>query len=90
MGISGSPARRFAACAFALLASATQDAFAARGWELVDLGTLGGSSSFGMAVSDSGAVVGCSEVAPGRLHAFVYEDGALRDLTVGEAASAAL
>lgn len=87
MGRSGSPARWFAAFAFTLLAAATHDAFAAKSWKLIDLGTLGGSSSFGMAVNDAGAVVGCSEVAPDRLHAFIYRDGSIEDL--GTASSSA-
>ncbi|MEP7067585.1 MAG: hypothetical protein ABI789_00030 [Usitatibacter sp.] len=52
----------------------------APGWTLVDLGTLGGPGSYGAAVSDSGVVVGCSDVAAGGIHAFIYHDGAMHDL----------
>lgn len=56
---------------------------AAQGWTLVDLGTLGGSGSYGAAVSDSGIVAGCAETREGATHAFVYENGAMRDLGAG-------
>ncbi len=51
-----------------------------QGWTLVDLGTLGGPGSYGAALNDNGVVVGCSDVGGGAIHAFVYRDGAMRDL----------
>lgn len=56
---------------------------AAGGWTLVDIGTLGGPGSYGAAVSNSGVVVGCSDVMPVGVHAFVYRDGAMQDLGTG-------
>lgn len=41
-----------------------------------DLGTLGGSESYGCAVNSCGQVVGQSETASGGTHAFVYTPGA--------------
>ena len=49
-------------------------------WALVDLGTLGGSGSFGSAVSDNGYVAGCSNTVNGDVHAFLWHDGAMVDL----------
>ena len=46
-----------------------------------DLGTLGGPSSYAYGVNDAGQVVGSSNViGPDGAHAFVYRDGAMRDL----------
>jgi probable HAF family extracellular repeat protein len=39
----------------------------------VDLGTLGGSSSYAVAISDNGAVVGWSETKSGDTHAFLWK-----------------
>jgi probable HAF family extracellular repeat protein len=60
-------------------------AAAPREWTLVDIGTLGGPGSYGSAVSDNGIVVGCSDVMPNGVHAFVYRDGVLQDLGTGNA-----
>ena len=53
------------------------------GWTLVDLGTLGGPGSYGAALSDSGIAVGCADVDAASAHAFIYRDGARRDLGPG-------
>lgn len=53
------------------------------GWALVDIGTLGGPGSYAAAVSDGGLVVGCSDVMPSGVHAFVYRDGRMQDLGTG-------
>jgi probable HAF family extracellular repeat protein len=66
-----------AVIAFATLVPARA---AVPGWTLVDLGTLGGPGSYGAAVSDTGIVVGCSDVQPNGVHAFIYEGGVMRDL----------
>src|SRR5512142_1723508 len=50
------------------------------GWTVVDLGTLGGPGSYATAVSDTGFVVGCSDVMPNGVHAFIYYQGVMRDL----------
>jgi len=52
----------------------------AQDWTLVDVGTLGGPGSYGVAVSNLGAVVGCADVPSGGAHAFFYHDGVMRDL----------
>src|SRR5258706_7531235 len=70
--------------AWALAALLPHAAIAAE-WTLIDLGTLGGSISYGAAVSNSGYVAGCAEVSTGVFHAFVYPKGAMRDLDPGGA-----
>jgi probable HAF family extracellular repeat protein len=40
---------------------------------LQDLGTLGGSRSIAFDINGSGTIVGNSEIAPGVLHAFIYD-----------------
>jgi len=47
---------------------------------LEDLGTLGGGSSYGMAVDDSGQAVGSAAVTAGYLHAAEWLNGAATDL----------
>ncbi len=59
---------------------------AATDWTLTDLGTLGGSISYGAAVSNGGYVAGCAELSTGVFHAFVYSNGTMRDLDPGGAA----
>ena len=67
----------------ALLPLAAGCATPARGWTLIDIGTLGGPGSYAAAISNSGIVVGCSDVAGGGTHAFIYSDGTMRDLGTG-------
>jgi probable HAF family extracellular repeat protein len=55
----------------------------AQNWTLVDIGTLGGPGSYAAAVSDTGVVVGCADVAGGGAHAFIYANGVMRDLGTG-------
>jgi len=62
------------------LAAGGARAASAQSWTLVDLGTLGGSGSYGSAVSDNGYVAGCSNVANGEVHAFLWHDGTMLDL----------
>ena len=58
---------------------AAQAAVAA--YTAVDLGTLGGRSSYAIAVNNTGQVVGTSSLAGDEIqHAFLWQDGALRDL----------
>src|SRR5689334_18444196 len=64
----------FAAVLVAATSAVAQD------WTLVDVGTLGGPGSYGVAVSNLGDVVGCADVAAGGAHAFLYRDGVMRDL----------
>jgi probable HAF family extracellular repeat protein len=45
-----------------------------------DLGTLGGVTSIGYGISDAGAVVGASQTADGSFHAFVSQNGLMKNL----------
>ena len=52
-------------------------------WEagtMRDLGTLGGSYGTATAINAAGAITGWSGVASSDAHAFLYEDGSMRDL----------
>jgi probable HAF family extracellular repeat protein len=60
------------------------------GYEVVDLGTLGGNSARPHDFNDYGMVVGSSLTTSGRTHAFLWNDGDMRDLgTLGQDNSAA-
>ena len=48
--------------------------------QLNDLGTLGGFESHANAINDSGQVVGMAQTASGERHAFLWENGVMRDL----------
>ena len=52
----------------------------AAGYRLVDLGTLGGRSSYATAMNDRGDVVGRSQVADGSYHGFLWRRGRMIDL----------
>lgn len=58
-----------------LLAAAQPSSTRVTGYELVDLGTLGGESSGAWALSDTGTVVGWALDVTGRRHAFVSCNG---------------
>lgn len=49
-------------------------------YEVIDLGTLGGPTSLALGLNDGGQVVGSSLTADGQSHAFLWQDGAMRDL----------
>jgi probable HAF family extracellular repeat protein len=52
-------------------------------WEngqVIPLGTLGGGSSFAVAINQRAQVVGGSATGSGELHAFLWEDGVMSDL----------
>jgi MYXO-CTERM domain-containing protein len=59
---------------------------------MIDLGTLGGTSSSGYAINAAGQVVGSSYTVSGRSHAFVWDErGGMRDLgTLGGSDSRAM
>jgi probable HAF family extracellular repeat protein len=48
--------------------------------QLVDLGTLGGTSSWATAINKAGQVVGASFTTSGHTHAFVWQKGVMSDL----------
>lgn len=71
---------RLAALSVLFFAGCGAAAEPSQSWSLVDLGTLGGSGSYGSAVSDEGYVAGCSNLPNGDVHAFLYHDGSMVDL----------
>lgn len=98
MGTVGQRARRVAVCAAALLAvlgpgsaaSAAPVSPDLRNLHAVDLGTLGGPTSVGLAVNDEGHVVGDSQTATDQTHAFLWRGGHMTDLgTLGGSSSTA-
>jgi probable HAF family extracellular repeat protein len=52
----------------------------ASSYNVVDLGTLGGSRSLAYGINNRGQVVGVSETSSGELHAFLWNDGIMSDL----------
>src|SRR5512133_575397 len=55
-------------------------AFASPGYQSIDLGTLGGYSSWANALNEGGQVVGVSFTASGQVHAFLWKNGTMTDL----------
>jgi probable HAF family extracellular repeat protein len=49
-------------------------------YQLIDLGTLGGESSYATAINDRGHVVGSSQTAAGDWHGFLWRGGRMTDL----------
>jgi len=49
-------------------------------FRITDLGTLGGTSSDGVALNASGQATGTSTTAGGEMHAFLWDGAKLRDL----------
>lgn len=68
----------FLALALAMLVASK--AFADISYNIVDLGTLGGSQSWSNGINNNGQVVGGSFVGPGTDHAFSYMNGSMTDL----------
>ena len=54
-------------------------------YDIVDLGTLGGSRSSAYGINNRGQVVGVAETADGDLHAFLWNSGTMapRELSIG-------
>ncbi len=52
----------------------------AQQYSVTDLGTLGGSTSYGTGINATGQVAGTSSTASGNWHAFVYANGTMEDL----------
>ncbi|MBX9894112.1 MAG: PEP-CTERM sorting domain-containing protein [Nitrosomonas sp.] len=46
------------------------------------LGTLGGKTSNALDINESGQIIGVSQIADGRYHAFLYSDGEMLDLSL--------
>lgn len=71
-------------CVLALLSqvliSAASSASGAEEYTVIDLGTLGGNTSYAGALNETGQVVGSSKIANSALHAFRWADGAMTDL----------
>ncbi|HZQ55569.1 MAG TPA: DUF3466 family protein [Bryobacteraceae bacterium] len=58
--------------------------------QVTDLGTFGGSSSYGYAINDTGQVAGYSFTAAGAQRAFLYSRGAMTDLGILEGYSGSI
>ena len=57
------------------------DAFSyTSGSGIVDLGTLGGAWSFSAAVNAAGQIAGGAHTANGEMHAFLHQNGTMKDL----------
>lgn len=66
--------------AMVVFATSSNAAYAAVKYEVIDLGTLGGSSSRGVGINESGWVTGRSDTVDDEFtHAFLY-DGSMQDL----------
>ena len=82
---------RRAACTALLLGLSAAAVRAQTTYTVIDLGTLGGTSSGALAVNSKGQVVGYSLLSGGNYHAFLYDGTKMRDLgTLGGGNSVAL
>ncbi|RTL15451.1 MAG: hypothetical protein EKK52_20360, partial [Burkholderiales bacterium] len=74
----------------AIVGNGSVGAFLYNNGTVLSLGHLGGGWGSGIAINDSGDVVGFSDTANKQSHAFLYRSGAMRDLgTLGGANSSA-
>src|SRR5438034_456718 len=65
-----------ALCGVAITASALPSQYT-----IIDLGTLGGSQSFGLSINTAGQVAGISYLSDNQvIHAFLYSNGTMTDL----------
>jgi probable HAF family extracellular repeat protein len=51
-------------------------------YSIIELGTLGGNSSFARDINDRAQITGNASLPSGRLHAFLWERGVMRDLGI--------
>ncbi len=65
---------------FSDMQNITSQAFLYDGQSLLDLGTLGGESSYAYGINDLGQVVGSFMTAQGEMHAFLYDESGMHDL----------
>ena len=49
-------------------------------YKIVDIGTLGGENANALGISNSGAIVGVSEDAQGRVRGFIWKNGRMKDV----------
>jgi probable HAF family extracellular repeat protein len=68
------------ALSLTLVAALVRSASAVSIYQVTDLGTLGGTASVARAINDRGQVVGESTINSGENHAFIWENGRMRDL----------
>jgi probable HAF family extracellular repeat protein len=59
------------------------------GYDVIDLGTLGGNVTIPSAINDRGQIVGTSSTADGQSHAVLWENGEMHDLAPDLPASSA-
>lgn len=69
-----------AVAALTVVVGASTASAAPATYTFVDLGTLGGESSYATAINDRGHVVGSSQAADGSWHGFLWRDGRMIDL----------
>src|SRR5437899_1451559 len=50
------------------------------GYTITDLGTLGGDTSYALAINRAGEIVGEAETSSGKTHAFIWRKGKMHDL----------
>lgn len=70
----------FAYTTYAYTSSIPAHAFVYRDGVMTDLGTLGGSESYGYGINDANEVTGQSSTSTGQTHAFVHKNGSMLDL----------
>jgi probable HAF family extracellular repeat protein len=66
--------------AFMLLAAFAPAPSASAQVAAIDLGTLGGPSSYAVAINEQGQIIGDSITASGDVHGFLWQDGVMTDL----------